>query len=227
MNLRGANLSGFDLGCDVEVEHNSPSGSGQEADGGDASQVGLVVADAATCSDLSGADLTGAVLNGTDLTGSRLDGVRFAPSSAAGVRLVGAWVSGRFDVEFGNADLRAAQFVYDDEPGGTATRISVHDSRMDALRVGVSGSVEGDVYAPFEVIRSEALQTHWAPGTAACASEMLTDDEPTCLGAEKAEETHFPLTEQKKFYAALDCPTTRDHDALVTTCYAFESRFDE
>jgi hypothetical protein len=228
MNLRGANLSGFDLGCDVEVQHGQQAEPGNEADLGETPRVNIVAVDVATCADLSGADLTGAVLQGTDLTGARLDAVQFAPTSTAGARLAGAWVHGQFDVEFRNADLRGAQFLYKHERGSAAPRITVRDSRMDALSVGASNHTPSDMYEPFSVIRSEALQTHWAPGTAACSGEYHIDEEESiCIGAEKHDETHFPLDEQEKFYDALGCTLTRERDTLVTTCYPFESQLDE
>ncbi|MFJ3404027.1 pentapeptide repeat-containing protein [Promicromonospora sp. NPDC090134] len=114
MNLRGADLSGMDLGCPVHFD---------AAGGWSRDRV-------ETCADFTGADLTGAKLDGANLTGAllvdgSLEGVSavnlFAPSAEIGGKLEGS----RFDgaVLFGSV-FRSAS--------GTS---SFEDTSLDGVQV--------------------------------------------------------------------------------------------
>jgi uncharacterized protein YjbI with pentapeptide repeats len=114
MNLRGADLSGMDLGCPVHYE---PSG-------------GWARDRVETCADFTGADLTGARLDGANLTGALLvDGVLedvsavnlFAPAASIGGDLDGS----RFD----GAVLFGSVFR---SPTGAA---SFQDTSLDGVQV--------------------------------------------------------------------------------------------
>lgn len=114
MNLRGADLSGLDLGCPV---HYVPSG-------------GWARDRAETCADFTGADLTGARLDGANLTGAllvdgsleRVSAVNlFAPAASIGGDLDGA----RFD----GAVLFGSVFR---SPEGAA---SFEDTSLDGAQV--------------------------------------------------------------------------------------------
>lgn len=74
LDLHGADLSGLDLGCDVDFANSGRT---------------WVPKEAASCADFTGADLSGARLDGSDLSGAMFDGATMDGVEATGVTAVG------------------------------------------------------------------------------------------------------------------------------------------
>lgn len=115
LNLRQANLSGLDLGCDPHLE-DYPDPWRAKLGFGPRSLIGqdevTTLLDARIkegCADFSGTDFTGTRLDDTDLSGAVLDLVTFAPAPSSGTSMVGTYVSGHIAATLEDADLRAAQ----------------------------------------------------------------------------------------------------------------------
>lgn len=83
LNLRGANLSGLDLGCDGDFLVTPASVNRFEPE------------NESRCADFTGSDLTGAVITDTDLTGALLLDVVLDDSLLERVVVVGAWIEPR------------------------------------------------------------------------------------------------------------------------------------
>jgi uncharacterized protein YjbI with pentapeptide repeats len=125
LNLQNANLSGMDFGCDIVIE-GSESSEVRFAPGFAA----LEYVDRDNCADFTGSDFTGAILDYVDFTGAWLDDVIFRPDSAAGTTMVGTWITGTVNADFGSADLRGAIFRI--EGSG---RLGFHSSYMEGSEV--------------------------------------------------------------------------------------------
>jgi uncharacterized protein YjbI with pentapeptide repeats len=243
LNLRGANLAGMDLGCDVLVTTLAEAATTASAKEGGAPlailvgtttattllteiaeidrkpSVFVVPRDKESCTDLTGADLTGATLDGTDLTGARLERTQFAPASSNGVRLAGARLSGNIDAHFLRSDMRGTWFIHETDESWTNSRISATDTMLDAAVIKAP-RYEGDgLYKPFTVTRSEAMSTEWAPGTVACGGQAVTDGDFWCSEAGKLDQEHFSTKQQKKFYSAFGCATTQWGAILQVVCF--------
>jgi hypothetical protein len=114
MNLRGADLSGMDLGCPVHYD---------AAGGWTRDRV-------ETCADFTGADLTGARLDGANLTGALLVDGSLEQVSAINLFAPAASIGGRLDgSSFEGAVLFGAVFR---SPSGTSTFV---DTSLDGVRV--------------------------------------------------------------------------------------------
>ncbi|MEV0949671.1 pentapeptide repeat-containing protein [Promicromonospora sp. NPDC050249] len=103
MNLRDANLSGLDLGCDIAFLHN-----GVPTPGGPSANDDVDTAGDEHCADFYGSDFTGADLSGADFTGAQMNRVNFAPGHTEDIILTAAELSGAIDVLIARADLRGA-----------------------------------------------------------------------------------------------------------------------
>ncbi|MBA8806354.1 pentapeptide repeat-containing protein [Promicromonospora sukumoe] len=96
MNLRGADLSGVDMGCEVQINRRVTDQITQDPHGS------LEGADPQTCADFTGADLSGAVLDHADISGAVLHDIDGDGLSAYKLQAVGASIVG---------DLNGANFV--------------------------------------------------------------------------------------------------------------------
>ncbi|MFI2363164.1 pentapeptide repeat-containing protein [Promicromonospora sp. NPDC019610] len=114
MNLRGADLSGMDLGCPV---HYDPAG-------------GWTRDRVETCADFTGADLTGARLDGANLTGALLVDGSLAEVSATNLFAPSAEIGGNLEgSQFDGAVLFGSVFR---SPEGTS---SFEDTSLDGVQV--------------------------------------------------------------------------------------------
>ncbi|GAA2425281.1 pentapeptide repeat-containing protein [Streptomyces glaucus] len=136
MNLRNADLSGLDFGCDIttDARQSGASGNGigyREADG--APGVTWFARKTNTCADFSGADLTGATITDSDLTGAdfsdaTLDGAKVESSIAIASDFTRTSLNG---TEFNNVLLLAANI-------NVATGdFSINFSRLDGAQIGL------------------------------------------------------------------------------------------
>lgn len=91
MNLRGANLAGLDLGCDLESDAYGR----------------LLPVTQEECADLTGSDFTGVDLTDTDLSGAILSDTVFRPSTVLAANMAAAHISGELDVTFRESDTRS------------------------------------------------------------------------------------------------------------------------
>lgn len=124
MNLRGADLSGIDLGCPVRYD---------EAEGWTRVRV-------ETCADFTGADLTGARLDGANLTGALLVDGSLRDVSAVNLFAPSAEIGGVLDGSaFDGALLFGSVFR---SPSGTSSFV---DANLDGVQVD-SGSDEGSTF---------------------------------------------------------------------------------
>lgn len=118
LNLRGADLSGLDLGCTME-----PTSLGLNL----SDRVGEAVIrprgpalqreNERTCADFSGADLTGVTLNRTDLTGAHFVGAKLVDVEGYAVTAPGLIVVA--------SEVRDVRFTYSDLRGGTFSSSAV------------------------------------------------------------------------------------------------------
>lgn len=131
LNLRGADLSGLDLGCALDFSSSGVNLSNQ-ADREVVRPIGpsLDASDRRQCSDFSGADLRDATLTGTDLTGSL-----FAGSDLSGVRAYAVTAPGMI---VSSSRLRDARFTYSDLRGATfnSSPIEGRAAIRDLMTVG-------------------------------------------------------------------------------------------
>ncbi|MFE7506527.1 pentapeptide repeat-containing protein [Promicromonospora sp. NPDC057488] len=145
MNLRGADLSGIDLGCPVSFDVDAGGWSRDRVE---------------TCADFTGADLTGARLDGANLTGALLVGGSLEDVSAVNLYAPAAAIGGRLDgltfdgaVLFGSvfrSPKGASSFVDTSldgslvEPGeGAKATFALADVSMTGLRTVSSGEASG------------------------------------------------------------------------------------
>ena len=152
MNLRGADLSGMDLGCPVHFD----------AEAGDWSRDRVE-----TCADFTGADLTGARLDGANLTGAllvdgSLEGVSatnlFAPAAVIGGNLDGSTFDGavlfasmfrspKGVSSFVDTNLDGVQVEPGREAGAT---FALNEVSMTGLRTVPSGEASDDGWASID-----------------------------------------------------------------------------
>lgn len=147
MNLRGANLSGLDFGCDLK------------SIGGQLVPVSVeqVYERSDSCATLSGSDLTDARLDDTDLTGAIIEDAIFAPRSARGTVLVGTQLRGTFDVTFEFADLRGAQLRID---SGNSGVLPWPRSRIDVTGSTLVGAMVSDQDPSGDIYHADISLTH-------------------------------------------------------------------
>jgi uncharacterized protein YjbI with pentapeptide repeats len=220
LNLRNANLSGIDLGCDLATEASPPFVDeeivtfwieGEAATARfDAADHWLHPLDDLECADFTGSDLTGTVLDHADLTGANFSSTTFVPGSADFVKLVGADVNGRLEVSFAESDLRDARFV-DLEGNG---RIEVASSAVQGAVFGrINGNADLTVPPPGNlatVSTSEVAGTPWAALVSECSPG---DDTHTCSNSLsgavvvplRGSRSHLTYAEEVKFYQGLGC----------------------
>lgn len=155
MNLRNADLSGLDLGCDVKIGH------GLEDRFGRLSVVNPV--DESRCADLTGADLTGARLDGTDLTGAWMEDVTFSQVQGVDVKAAGIHLTVREmqDVELSVFDLRGAHI--DVSKIGPKIDLKATLGDLSALEVLAPGRIEfRDTSGPYTAIHTaETICYDW------------------------------------------------------------------
>lgn len=119
MNLRGANLSGIDVGCDLTVEELDDEMRALIAAEPQYASFGAVVpelirpAEPSSCADFTGSDMTGANLYNANLTGAILNDVALTDSdlvnlAAPGARFLRTELGG---AQFGGSDLRGSVFL--------------------------------------------------------------------------------------------------------------------
>ncbi|WP_084468298.1 pentapeptide repeat-containing protein [Promicromonospora sukumoe] len=129
MNLRGADLSGMDLGCPVSFD----------------ASVGWSRDRVETCADFTGADLTGARLDGANLTGALLVGGKLEDVSATNLFAPAAAIGGSLDGStFDGAVLFASVFR---SPTGVSSFV---DTNLDGVQVE-PGQEAGATFALTEV----------------------------------------------------------------------------
>lgn len=147
MNLRGANLSGLDFGCDLKSigDQLVPVSVEQVYEHSD------------SCATLSGSDLTDARLDDTDLTGAIIEDAIFAPTSARGTVLVGTQLRGTFDVTFEFADLRGAQFRIG---SGNSGVLPWPRSRIDVTGSTLVGAMVSDQDPSGDIYHADISLTH-------------------------------------------------------------------
>ncbi|MFD7310398.1 pentapeptide repeat-containing protein [Promicromonospora sp. NPDC059942] len=201
LNLRGADLGGFDLGCEIRVVADADE---------DAILYPLDPVSRAECADLSGADLTGANLSGTRLTGAVMRDVIFAPRRSEDTYLAGAWITGRIDADLDGADLRGAVVILEEDAatghlalrnstieGGSLTDARWWDkdrSFVSAYNVSATGA-HVPYRTEFGCLNDEVVHVE------------VCDD--VAWGWTR-DQRHFGWQEQEKFYALLGCTVEPD-----------------
>lgn len=195
LNLRNANLSGLDMGCDlvgVDEENGEFVTEGEDVrriykDLGDGllrEQPGSRRTDYDTrylCADFTGSDLTGANLDRADLTGARFIDTRFAPDELDDVVMTAAHLDGSVvDLSARASDLRDLNVEIDDPRQARETRIRVlagSDLSTAFLGDGIPcPEVEGSYVVGLRVGSDDC---DFGPGTVGCASaeEFCDTDE--------------------------------------------------
>ncbi|MEU4361984.1 pentapeptide repeat-containing protein [Promicromonospora sp. NPDC023987] len=197
LNLRGANLSGLDLGCDVgAVAASDPR----------ASAAGIARERNDRCLIFHSTDFTGADLDHADLTGVMLLNPTFVPASAVGVEMPGSIVIGSILATFVEADLRGAMLRDDDPNPDGSTDIHIIDSVMVGASIDAFGFSEGwemRAIRPDQVVvqGTQAADTPWADQSVTCPRPDLQDAGSCDSGGYVDDSSqHFPLEEQRKFY---------------------------
>lgn len=134
MNLRGADLSELDLGCDIKLR-----GFEFPED-----PVFTERLSEASCADFTGADLTGAQIDGTDLTGAYLINVTLRDIDAIRVSAAGARIEPRdmSNVKLSASDLRGAQIIAGEGAYWNSPRafsLSLVAAEMTAMQISGRG----------------------------------------------------------------------------------------
>ncbi|GAA4693987.1 Pentapeptide repeat-containing protein [Promicromonospora umidemergens] len=201
LNLRGADLGGFDLGCEVRVV---------AKDDEDAILYPLDPVSRAECADFSGSDLTGANLSGTMLTGALMHDVTFAPRPSEDTYLAGAWITGRIDADLDGADLRGAVVRLEEE--ATTGHLALRNSTVEGGRLMDSGWWHKD-RSFVSAYNVSATGAHVPPGTEfGCMNSDVVHAEvcDDVAWGWTLDQRYFGWQEQEKLYALLGCTVEPD-----------------
>jgi uncharacterized protein YjbI with pentapeptide repeats len=186
LNLRNANLSGLDMGCDmvgVDDENGEFVTEGEfvrrnYADQGDGlvrERPGYGPTDHDNrylCADFSGSDLTGANLDRANLTGARFLDARFAPDDLDGVIMTGANLDRTVvDITARASDLRDINVDPEDPRAAREVRIRIASGSDLSTAYLADGVPCPQVENSFVVgLRVESADCDFGPGTVGCAS---------------------------------------------------------